>query len=155
MNLLFISTTGRIPNTKRLNLEAVGVELDKAGAVKVVTKFLLLQMLHVIRSYTLAATNSVNYPQVDEYSRTNIPSIWAVGDATNRINLTPVALMEATCFAVRASYLAFTIYTNPLSSCSYHQSFQLLCLGMSNYVIHLLSGIFLVHAEHCFWWEAY
>ncbi|KAF3597132.1 hypothetical protein DY000_02022753 [Brassica cretica] len=59
---------GRIPNTKRLNLEAVGVELDQAGAV-------------------------------DEYSRTNIPSIWAVGDATNRINLTPVALMEATCFA--------------------------------------------------------
>lgn len=47
----------------------------------------------------LAATNSVHYPQVDEYSRTNIPSIWAVGDATNRINLTPVALMEATCFA--------------------------------------------------------
>ncbi|KAG2321387.1 hypothetical protein Bca52824_014600 [Brassica carinata] len=62
--------TGRNPNTKRLNLEAVGVELDQAGAVK-----------------------------VDEYSRTNIPSIWAVGDATNRINLTPVALMEATCFA--------------------------------------------------------
>ncbi|KAL1200517.1 Glutathione reductase, cytosolic [Cardamine amara subsp. amara] len=62
--------TGRNPNTKRLNLEAVGVEVDQAGAVK-----------------------------VDEYSRTNIPSIWAVGDATNRINLTPVALMEATCFA--------------------------------------------------------
>jgi len=53
-----------------LNLEAVGVELDKTGAVK-----------------------------VDEYSRTNIPSIWAVGDVTNRLNLTPVALMEGTCFA--------------------------------------------------------
>ncbi|XP_010532796.1 PREDICTED: glutathione reductase, cytosolic [Tarenaya hassleriana] len=62
--------TGRIPNTKRLNLQAVGVELDHIGAIK-----------------------------VDEYSRTNIQSIWAVGDATNRINLTPVALMEATCFA--------------------------------------------------------
>lgn len=62
--------TGRAPNTKRLNLEAVGVELDKTGAVK-----------------------------VDEYSRTNIPSIWAVGDVTNRLNLTPVALMEGTCFA--------------------------------------------------------
>lgn len=62
--------TGRAPNTKRLNLEAVGVELDKTGAVK-----------------------------VDEYSRTNVPSIWAVGDVTNRMNLTPVALMEATCFA--------------------------------------------------------
>ncbi|OIW21762.1 hypothetical protein TanjilG_09184 [Lupinus angustifolius] len=62
--------TGRAPNTKRLNLEAVGVELDNTGAIK-----------------------------VDEYSRTNIPSIWAVGDVTNRFNLTPVALMEGTCFA--------------------------------------------------------
>ncbi|KAL6184951.1 hypothetical protein ACLB2K_041086 [Fragaria x ananassa] len=62
--------TGRAPNSKRLNLEAVGVELDPTGAVK-----------------------------VDEYSRTNIPSIWAVGDVTNRANLTPVALMEGTCFA--------------------------------------------------------
>ncbi|KAJ8755374.1 hypothetical protein K2173_019172 [Erythroxylum novogranatense] len=62
--------TGRAPNTKRLNLEAVGVDLDKTGAVK-----------------------------VDEYSRTNIPSIWAIGDVTNRMNLTPVALMEGTCFA--------------------------------------------------------
>uniref|UniRef100_A0A7N1A517 Glutathione reductase n=1 Tax=Kalanchoe fedtschenkoi TaxID=63787 RepID=A0A7N1A517_KALFE len=62
--------TGRVPNTKRLNLQAAGVELDNLGAVK-----------------------------VDEYSRTNVPSIWAVGDVTNRVNLTPVALMEATCFA--------------------------------------------------------
>ncbi|KAL3506374.1 hypothetical protein ACH5RR_031756 [Cinchona calisaya] len=62
--------TGRAPNTKRLNLEAVGIQLDKVGAIK-----------------------------VDEYSCTNIPSIWAVGDVTNRVNLTPVALMEGTCFA--------------------------------------------------------
>ncbi|KAL2530914.1 Glutathione reductase [Forsythia ovata] len=62
--------TGRAPNTKRLNLEAVGVELDKNGAVK-----------------------------VDDYSRTNIPTIWAIGDVTDRMNLTPVALMEGTCFA--------------------------------------------------------
>lgn len=62
--------TGRTPNTKRLNLEAVGVELDRAGAIK-----------------------------VDEYSRSTVPSIWAVGDVTNRMNLTPVALMEGTCFS--------------------------------------------------------
>ncbi|KAJ9182413.1 hypothetical protein P3X46_006411 [Hevea brasiliensis] len=62
--------TGRAPYTKRLNLETAGVELDSTGAIK-----------------------------VDEYSRTNIPSIWAVGDVTNRMNLTPVALMEGTCFA--------------------------------------------------------
>jgi glutathione reductase (NADPH) len=36
---------------------------------------------------------------VDEYSRTNVPNIWSVGDVTNRINLTPVAIMEGTCFA--------------------------------------------------------
>ncbi|XP_021896952.1 glutathione reductase, cytosolic [Carica papaya] len=62
--------TGRAPNTKRLNLDAAGVEVDQIGAVK-----------------------------VDDYSRTNIPSIWAIGDVTNRMNLTPVALMEGTYFA--------------------------------------------------------
>lgn len=62
--------TGRTPNTKRLNLEAVGVELDRTGAIK-----------------------------VDEYSCSTVPSIWAVGDVTNRMNLTPVALMEGTCFS--------------------------------------------------------
>ncbi|KAJ0616745.1 putative glutathione-disulfide reductase [Helianthus annuus] len=60
--------TGRVPNTKRLNLQAVGVEVDKIGAVK-----------------------------VEEYSRT---SIWAIGDVTNRMNLTPVALMEGSMFVV-------------------------------------------------------
>ncbi|KAL2463285.1 Glutathione reductase [Forsythia ovata] len=67
---VFTIVSGRAPNTKRLNLEVVGVELDKIGAVK-----------------------------VDEYSQTNIPSIWAIGDATNRMNLTPVALMEGGYFA--------------------------------------------------------
>ncbi|KAL6561253.1 hypothetical protein OROMI_016854 [Orobanche minor] len=36
---------------------------------------------------------------VDGYSRTNIPSIRAISDVTNRMNLTLVALMEGTCFA--------------------------------------------------------
>ncbi|KAJ7977305.1 glutathione reductase [Quillaja saponaria] len=57
--------TGRRPNTKNLGLEAVGVKLAKNGAI-----------------------------EVDEYSRTSVPSIWAVGDVTDRVNLTPVALME-------------------------------------------------------------
>lgn len=52
--------------------------------------------------------------QVDEYSRTNIPSIWAVGDVTNRLNLTPVALMEGTCFAVCVLFRPFSF--NLLSS---------------------------------------
>ena len=36
---------------------------------------------------------------MDDFSRTNVPSIWAIGDATNRVNLTPVALMEGMAFA--------------------------------------------------------
>nr|AOR16602.1 glutathione reductase [Tripidium arundinaceum] len=62
--------TGRRPNTKNLGLEEVGVEMDKNGAIA-----------------------------VDEYSRTSVDSIWAVGDVTNRVNLTPVALMEGGAFA--------------------------------------------------------
>ena len=36
---------------------------------------------------------------MDEYSRTSCPSVWAIGDVTNRINLTPVALMEGMALA--------------------------------------------------------
>ena len=61
---------GRAPNTKGLGLENAGVKLNERGAVI-----------------------------VDEYSRTNVPSIWAVGDVTDRINLTPVAIREAQAFA--------------------------------------------------------
>ena len=42
---------------------------------------------------------------VDSHSRTNVPSIWAIGDVTNRLNLTPVALME----------VSFASYFNLLS----------------------------------------
>jgi glutathione reductase (NADPH) len=57
--------TGRKPNTSGLGLEAAGVALDAAGAVI-----------------------------VDADSTTNVASIHAVGDVTNRINLTPVAIRE-------------------------------------------------------------
>lgn len=36
---------------------------------------------------------------MDDYSRTNVPSIWAVGDVTDRMQLTPVALMEGMALA--------------------------------------------------------
>ncbi|MQM01499.1 hypothetical protein Taro_034248 [Colocasia esculenta] len=62
--------TGRRPNTKNMGLEEVGVKLSSNGAI-----------------------------EVDEYSRTSVDSIWAVGDVTNRVNLTPVALMEGGSFA--------------------------------------------------------
>ncbi|KAB1208857.1 Glutathione reductase, chloroplastic [Morella rubra] len=62
--------TGRRPNTKNLGLETVGVKMTENGAI-----------------------------EVDEYSRTSVPSIWAVGDVTDRLNLTPVALMEGGALA--------------------------------------------------------
>ncbi|MGO9238069.1 MAG: glutathione-disulfide reductase [Methylocella sp.] len=62
--------TGRRPNTKRLGLEQAGVACDSFGAVK-----------------------------VDALSKTNIESIYAVGDVTNRVALTPVAIREGHAFA--------------------------------------------------------
>jgi glutathione reductase (NADPH) len=62
--------TGRIPNVTGLELEKVGVELTPHYAVK-----------------------------VDEYSRSSIDNIYAVGDVTNRLNLTPVAIREGHAFA--------------------------------------------------------
>ncbi|KAK6940738.1 Pyridine nucleotide-disulfide oxidoreductase, dimerization domain [Dillenia turbinata] len=72
--------TGRKPNTKNLGLESVGVKLTKKGAIEVMP-------------YNSSST------MVDEYSRTSVPSIWAVGDVTDRLNLTPVALMEGMALA--------------------------------------------------------
>ncbi len=57
--------TGRIANTRGLGLETTGVTLDGAGAIV-----------------------------VDRYSRTSVENIFAVGDVTNRRNLTPVAIAE-------------------------------------------------------------
>ena len=65
-----LAATGRKPNTDGLGLEAIGVRTDADGAVV-----------------------------VNEYSRTSVENIYAVGDVTNRINLTPVAIREGHCFA--------------------------------------------------------
>ncbi|HKR37629.1 MAG TPA: glutathione-disulfide reductase [Steroidobacteraceae bacterium] len=67
---VFMCATGRIPNTDGLGLASAGVELEATGAVR-----------------------------VDEYSRSTCPSIYAVGDVTNRVQLTPVAIREAQAFA--------------------------------------------------------
>ena len=61
---------GRVPNTFGLNLDKVGVKLTKDGAI-----------------------------EVDAHSRTSVPHIFAVGDVTSRLNLTPVAIREAQAFA--------------------------------------------------------
>jgi glutathione reductase (NADPH) len=62
--------TGRVPNTERLGLEIAGVQLTRDGAV-----------------------------QVDAHSRTSVPHIFAVGDVTHRLQLTPMAIREGAAVA--------------------------------------------------------
>ncbi|HVJ53153.1 MAG TPA: glutathione-disulfide reductase [Aliidongia sp.] len=67
---LVMYATGRRPNTHGIGLEALGVEMNEVGAVA-----------------------------VDEWSMTAVPGIYAVGDATDRLNLTPVAIAESRALA--------------------------------------------------------
>lgn len=75
--------TGRKPNTEGMEIESRGIKLDKNAAI------------------------IVN----DQY-QTNVPSIYAVGDVTNRVNLTPVALAEG-------MFLARRLYNNETSAVEY------------------------------------
>ncbi|MEM8554662.1 MAG: FAD-dependent oxidoreductase [Pseudomonadota bacterium] len=61
--------TGRTPNTTDMGLAEIGVQIGRRGEVK-----------------------------VDEYSQTSVPSVYAIGDVTNRVNLTPVAIREGMAF---------------------------------------------------------
>jgi glutathione reductase (NADPH) len=61
---------GRRPNVMELGLETVGVKIAAHGGIA-----------------------------VDDYSRSSVPSIYAVGDVTHRVNLTPVAIREGHAFA--------------------------------------------------------
>ena len=63
---LVMYATGRTPNTKNLGLEDAGVELGRKGEI-----------------------------EVDAYSKTSVDSIYAIGDVTDRMALTPVAIAEA------------------------------------------------------------
>ena len=67
---LLLWAVGRTPKTPGLGLEQAGVALDDQGAVI-----------------------------VDPFNATNVPSIYAVGDVTNRVQLTPVAIREGHVFA--------------------------------------------------------
>lgn len=66
---LVMAATGRIPNTKDLGLQQAGVEVGWNG--------------HVV---------------VDDYSKSSVDSIYAVGDVTDRVQLTPVAIREGNAF---------------------------------------------------------
>ncbi|WP_027015440.1 glutathione-disulfide reductase [Comamonas composti] len=65
-----LNATGRHPNVSGLGLESRDIELDAAGAIP-----------------------------VDAQSRTKAAGVWAIGDVTNRVNLTPVAIAEGRAFA--------------------------------------------------------
>ena len=60
---------GRTPNTADMGLEEIGIEIGRRGEIV-----------------------------VDEYSQTGVPSIYAIGDVTHRVNLTPVAIREGMNF---------------------------------------------------------
>ncbi|NKX43662.1 glutathione-disulfide reductase [Roseicyclus persicicus] len=61
--------TGRAPNTRDMGLEEAGVQIGRRGEIV-----------------------------VDQYSQTSVPSVYAIGDVTNRVNLTPVAIREGMAF---------------------------------------------------------
>ena len=61
---------GRRPNVMGLGLESLQMKIHEHGGI-----------------------------DVDEYSRSSVPNIYAVGDVTNRVNLTPVAIREGHAFA--------------------------------------------------------
>lgn len=67
---IVLFATGRAPNIAGLGLEAAGVELTPKGAIR-----------------------------VDEYGKSSIDTIHAVGDVTDRVQLTPVAIREGQAFA--------------------------------------------------------
>ena len=67
---LVMFAVGRVPNTRDLGLENAGIELGEQGEIK-----------------------------VDRFSKTNVDHIYAVGDVTDRVQLTPVAIREGQAFA--------------------------------------------------------
>jgi len=67
---LVMYATGRVPNTANLGLEALGIHVNKRNSIS-----------------------------VDEWQQTTVRGIYAVGDCTDRINLTPVAIAEARAVA--------------------------------------------------------
>ncbi len=93
---------GRVPYTDDLGLEAAGVALTETGAVK-----------------------------VDAYSRSSVDNIWAVGDVTDRINLTPVAIREGAAFAQTVFYDNPTTFDHDMVASAVFTQPQVGSVGMS------------------------
>ena len=93
---------GREPYVAGLGLEAVGVELAANGAIK-----------------------------VDEFSRSSVDNIWAVGDVTDRINLTPVAIREGAAFAQTEFYDNPTAFDHEMVASAVFTQPQIGSVGLS------------------------
>jgi glutathione reductase (NADPH) len=93
---------GRVPYTDDLGLQNAGVELTETGAVK-----------------------------VDEYSRSSVDNIWAVGDVTDRINLTPVAIREGAAFAQTVFYDNPTTFDHDMVASAVFTQPQVGSVGLS------------------------
>ena len=91
---MVLFATGRDPSTKDMGLEEIGVKLGRRGEI-----------------------------EVDEHSQTAVPSVYAIGDVTDRVNLTPVAIREGMAFVetvfagnptpVDHELIASAIFTQP------------------------------------------
>lgn len=102
---LLVFATGRKPHVDGLGLENAGVELSSEGAIK-----------------------------VDDYSRTSCESIYAVGDVTDRLQLTPVAIREGHAFAD-------TVFGNNPRTVDYH------CVPSAVFSHPPLAGVGLTEAQ--------
>jgi glutathione reductase (NADPH) len=94
--------TGRVPYVDGLGLDKAGVALNDKGAIA-----------------------------VDEFSRTNVPNIYAVGDVTDRINLTPVAIREAAAFVQTVFGGQPTSFDHELVATAVFCQPQVGCVGMT------------------------
>ena len=125
--------TGRVPNTSGLGLEVAGVKLNAKGAI-----------------------------EVDTHYQTSVPSIYAVGDVTARVQLTPVALGEAmvvvdqlfgpaagkTPRAMSYDFIPTAVFTHPnigtvgYSEAEAREKFDRVCVYRSDFksLKHTLSG---------------
>lgn len=121
--------TGRKPKLDGLNLDKVGVKLGRKGEIV-----------------------------VDDMSQSSVPNIYAVGDVTERMNLTPVALMEGHCFADSVfggkprkpdhAYVASAVFSQPeIGSCGFTEEdavkeFKNVTVWRSSFrpMLHTLTG---------------
>lgn len=97
--------TGRVPNTENLGLDAADVQIDAKGAIR-----------------------------VDADNRTTCASVYAVGDVTNRVQLTPVAIREGHAFAD-------TVFGNKPTRVDYH------CIPSAVFSHPPLAGVGMTEAE--------